>query len=466
VIRIAQTVLAMALAGGLAAAELTVTAGAGWLRPGTILRAVVRGEPPIGAAFPATLRWNLGPDAGEVILESPSQLAIGIALAIPVERDVGPTLLVCTITDAGRSWTLRGEAPLASAARLGERIASVHGVTPAERLRDERLAELLDRWPCPPLAVIHQAEGLLVAPPDPAGVIVDPVDGSVQPVRRHFSPGRGPGDRWAVLLMPAGLVEKSRWPEPPAGVIAAAQAAGYGVIEAYPAGDPDFTGASQARLEILAADATEPPLLVGIGSAAAGARLAYRRDPRRWAGVVAAPSAAAVADPRIWQIVEQPTGEVPQAPLTAYARGPFVIVIGTGEHDTAAENNVRLAESFRIAWARHAHGLPPVVLDTDYDPTAWSGYHLVLVGSPRSNTVLARRSPPLAATWDDRSVSLEKSTFRRQPPPFCALAITDPPAVVIDGAWPTDWFDGLPLSQAGDAPAILRSAVPTGTHTP
>jgi hypothetical protein len=107
-----------------------------------------------------------------------------------------------------------------------------------------------------------------------------------------------------------------------------------------------------------------------------------------------------------------------------------------------------LSDAFVRAWAAHAHGLPPVVIDTAFQAKQWADHHLVLIGSPRSNAVLRQRCHSLPVTWDDRSVRIGDRVCQRAYRPALAFAIPDPQAtsqtiLVLDGipAW------GAPLGE-------------------
>ena len=138
-------------------------------------------------------------------------------------------------------------------------------------------------------------------------------------------------------------------------------------------------------------------------------------------------------------------------PLTTYAKGPFVIVVGTGESAAAAADAETLAKSFVTAWAHHAHGLPPVIRDTDYRRRDWRGHHLILIGNPLSNAILADLIDDLKlpVTWDFRTeiVKIPGKTLavlRSEHRPV-AIAIPSPrrdgtSILILDGApsWPED----------------------------
>lgn len=145
-------------------------------------------------------------------------------------------------------------------------------------------------------------------------------------------------------------------------------------------------------------------------------------------------------------------------PLPAFAEGPFVVVVGTGEHLAARRDNRTLADAFLAAWANHAQGRPPVVDDTALVESAWPRHHLVLIGNTRSNrvlaTVLAASATVLPVRWDARSLSIGTRTWPRHEHRAFALAWPHPAddgrlMVVLDGApaWATS---GLPLAGLPD----------------
>ncbi len=436
------------------------------VRPGLPLGFTLQGDIRNDLHLPAVLRWrilagNRVSAAGEVMIEDPGQLLAGVGIIAVPQEDPGPGRLEAALIGTGGGEPMSVSAPLESVSTVAARIQAVRGLAndPASRLRDEQLGEFLATWPTPTLACLEAVAALLARPADPDQVQVDPVDASVQPIRRH----PGPGQAWAVVLRPLSGVLKRRWPDLPAGTLSVANQAGFRVAELYPAGDPTYTGINQHRLD-LATVGLDRPLLVAVGPAREGALAAWRGSPGRWRGVVLADQDADLADPGTWTRVVKPEGAPtplpPPNPLTLYAAGPFVLVVGTGEHDAAAEVTARLADEFQAAWAGHAHGLPPRIDDARFRAEDWRDHRLVLIGSPRSNRVLASLAPRLPAAWNDRGILLGKTARTRQPPTFCALAVADPrdaarTLVVLDGTWPAAWISGLPLALAGPEAAVL-----------
>ena len=145
-------------------------------------------------------------------------------------------------------------------------------------------------------------------------------------------------------------------------------------------------------------------------------------------------------------------------PLGAFASGPFVIILGSGEHQAAAERNQALLHRFVSDWGQHAWGRPPVVSDQAFHPEAWDQHHWVLIGGPRSNAVAARlqeHAPNLwPVQWDHRSVTIEGEQFVRSSAVGVAMAVPHPrqlrrQLVLLDGAavWPAG---DLPLRGLAD----------------
>ncbi|MBA3698816.1 MAG: hypothetical protein H0W78_08175 [Planctomycetes bacterium] len=143
-------------------------------------------------------------------------------------------------------------------------------------------------------------------------------------------------------------------------------------------------------------------------------------------------------------------------PVAAYANGPFTVVIGTGESAAAQAENRALAQAFTLAWAAHAGGRVRLVEDTGLSDESLPGQHLVLIGNPRSNLLLARLAArtTLPVHWDARSVSAFGQTFLRAERRALALAWPHPAhdgrlLVILDGrpAWNAQ---GLPLAGLPD----------------
>lgn len=160
-------------------------------------------------------------------------------------------------------------------------------------------------------------------------------------------------------------------------------------------------------------------------------------------------------------------------PLAAYAGGPFTVVVGTGESVAAQTANRALAQAFATAWAAHAQGRVRMVADTGLDETALPGQHLILIGNPRSNLLLARLAArtPLPVQWDARNHTAAGQSFLRADRRAVALAWPHPAhdgrlLVILDGrpAWSST---GLPLAglpdllisglAPDDPPAVLRT---------
>jgi hypothetical protein len=131
-------------------------------------------------------------------------------------------------------------------------------------------------------------------------------------------------------------------------------------------------------------------------------------------------------------------------------------VVGTGESAAAQAGNRALAQAFALAWVAHAHGRPRVLDDTAVDDEALPGQHLVLIGNPRSNQLLARlvARTALPVQWDARNVTASGRSFLRSEQRAVALAWPHPAhdgrlLVILDGrpAWSAA---GLPLAGLPD----------------
>lgn len=279
----------------------------------------------------------------------------------------------------------------------------------------------------------------------------DPVDGSVQPLRVHrpLPPATGPTALW---LSDPPQASKGDWPLPPALEIAPLLAAGWTVIEAYPAGDASWSGCAPRRalLTWQAAGQDGPAIVIGHRRSAHAALLLAEQAPSTIAGVVIIdgqmprPPAAVDGDVQLaqawatrhggnrparltgipvvvtgttdalltgWLAAAQAAGVslttdvdwlttfLPQvgtmppqprlrAPLPGIDAGPVAIVVGTGEHVAAAEANRVLADAVVRAWSEHAHAAPAVHTDA-IDVDLLADHHLICIGSPRSHRILA-----------------------------------------------------------------------------
>lgn len=312
----------------------------------------------------------------------------------------------------------------------------------------------------------------------------DPVDGSVQYERVHPAPpgpdGAPAREAW-VLVEPARALAKSDWPPLPRLWLAAAAAAGTTVVECYAAGDAAWSGIARWRADRRLAAHRGPVALIGVGAGADAAVWLARRHPGQVGVVRVVTPRQLLEDPRIGLPVEAapgaanalPTGAdlataqgwlVPDPPppatlpppppdgldgLTAYARGPFVVVVGMGEHRAAQSDDLALATAFRTAWARHAHGLPPLVTDDTFDRRRWRDATWILIGNPRSNRIAATLDPASwPVQWDGRSVALgAQRVLRCERRPVAVLTTHDNHrlAILLDGAF-TFPDGGLPLA--------------------
>ena len=268
--------------------------------------------------------------------------------------------------------------------------------------------------------------------------VIDPVDGSLQPVRIHRLSGAK-----RVFILAAGLVDDdrgpgARWPEVPSAWLTAAAAAGVDVVEVFPGGDTTWSGPAARRIPLAAALVPGLPVTV----------LALGPVPATTFPVMTA-KPAELADPVTWQRLGVPAPPVPAVPpLMAWATGPVTVVVGTGEHRAAQEDNTALAGYLAKAWWNWARGVLPTRLDTeDLPPTG----NVVLIGSPRSNRRLAELVPTCPLTWTDRTISVGDRVLLRPKSPAIAWAGPRPGVpgawiLVLDGTW--RWGD-LPLP-AGD----------------
>jgi hypothetical protein len=314
-----------------------------------------------------------------------------------------------------------------------------------------------------------------------------PCDGSVLPVRIHLPSGPA---RASVILAWSpprhGLLD---WSPIPASWRQAADRAGVVVVEPHVAGDPSWRGLASRRCAALwptlmaetGLGLVGPPVVLAVGplmvgAARAAARLGVQGIPAR---VALAERPEALADPVVWtgilNAASPPPDLDPEAVLSAYADGPFVVVVGTGEHEAARDDQLKLARRFVEDWYRQSYALPPVVLDGEFESRRWQQHRLVLVGNPRSHRLIADQACQDAGLrWDHRQVMRLDADGRvverwhRSTLPGIAVSIADPrgrpfPALVIDGS--AVWTGGLPFHDAGDAQVIVRG-VASGSHEP
>jgi hypothetical protein len=436
------------------AADLRLTSDP-LVRNGVLFRCSVNGEVAAEARFlnVALLDGGLVLAARELELSSAQQLARGITVVLAPSQAAAAPIVQVRVSDAERRPLLRQQLAVEGTLR-----SAPSGPTPPtdaeSRLLSEQLAEL-QQIPVPTLAQQALATALnrRLAGGAPAEgplplAVPDPVDGSVQPARLHGVPGTAAARPLAILLRPLPGQTKSAWTALPPAWLAAADQAGIAVLEVYPAGDLTLSGVARRR----------------VAQAEAQARLAMPGLQASWPIV----AHSGLAEPDAWRRATP----LPSLPTTAgrladWASEPFVVVVGTGEHAAARADNRQLADAFVRAWAAHAHGLPPVVLDSAFAARAWSGHQLVLIGSPRSNSVLRQRVPTLPVTWDDRSIRVGDRVCQRAYRPALALAVVDPQAagrtlLVLDGApaWGAPLGE-LPLqAEAATADLVLRPGQP------
>ena len=463
--------LGVALVAAAVEPELAITPDP-LVRSGVVFRCRVQSNQLITGAASVTLALIDGERvlaASEVPLASPSQLAVGVTVAlIPSAAAQAPRLEV-RVADPAQRALVRRALPLVAIdeggalARTRERLLAMGVTAPLPWLWYEQAQELALE-PLPTIAahdagqtILARLAGWPAVPPNTGTTQVlafrDPVDGSVQPARLTRDGGLSASSPVAIVLR-SQTVTKSIWAPLPDAWLAAAADAGVAVLEIYPAGDVAFVGAARRRIPLAEAAARAVAPLLG-------------------------PTRVVVGDARLataegWDPASAPVSPAPpRGRLTAWAQGPFVIVVGTGEHRAARSDARNLAAVFVRAWAAHAHGLPPVLDDTAFRPRDWLGHHLVLVGSARSNAVLAHlvtqgAGTRFPVTWDDREVHLGNRSCLRSRLPGLAVAVPRPDApaltmLVLDGspAW-TGPQGTCPLAaEAVDADVVLRPGDPS-----
>jgi len=351
--------------------------------------------------------------------------------------------------------------------------------------------------------------------------MTDPVDGSVQPLRLHRPLSPQP-DRWILLLSDAATARKSVWTLPPTALMDPWLDAGWTIVEAYPAGDRDWKNGAARRALLSWQAAGPPtgtaPVLVGWGQSATAAVGLALQKPTAYRGVmvwnpllgkeltettggrsrdlrygpalpqgrllpvsVLGPSDAAVSAwmahlPGLavaslpdsgWTPAQIPliaATETPalasfrqRAPLPGIDPGPVTVVIGTGESQAAHRDNALLAESYLHAWAQIAQGVPTTSTD-DVTLKSLRGQHLVLIGSPRSNRILAeliQQGLDPRATWDERQITCLGHTWLRAEKRPLLIRRPNPKdprsvVVIVDGGadWTPDYLPGVNRSDA------------------
>jgi len=420
--------------------------------------------------------------------------------------------------------------PRSLAARLDALQARLRSTAPAAVLPwlwEEQCEEIVNGQTSTRHCVeLMRLEGLLqgalavgATPPSLDGPLYayrDPSDGSVQPERCYAPPGAVRGTAW-LLSSPARAPQKCDWPEPDPQLLEGAAQAGLELVQLYPAGDLGWDGAALLRaLHRLQDPGHGPVLLIGQDRGAVGALRLLALAPQRLSGVrlldpllgdtldpllvagavvtvsgrlddawshftPALRSGGGPGTPAFWQADAAPPASVapdrlfaqvvPElaTPATHYALGPFVVVVGMGEHRAAQQDDRALATTFCHAWAGHAHGLPPCIDDSAFRPGAWRGYTWILIGNPRSNRVIAHltRRHPLPITWDSRSLTFQNQVYLRSDRRAVALEVPRSDggqALMLDGA-PAWTAGGLPLVGVS-LPYLGAVAAPEATSSP
>lgn len=280
----------------------------------------------------------------------------------------------------------------------------------------------------------------------------DPVDGSIQPYRLHL-PERPAHAPVALLLLPVRDARKEEWPVGAPALISAMTAAGLAVVEAYPAGDSEWTGVAprRARLALNAAvaatdlDATKP-VLVAQGVASAGAVRLADATPDAWGGLLLIDGRWAATDVRPDNLATMPVA---------------VIGAATGAAGTWMEQ------------LRTAGGVPTQPAPTATDPLVWrwllAARHQPLPTSTPRSCVRSAPGPagPVLieelATWGQPGIV----RWQGDPPQISTQGIarlqpetTLPPGTLIDGAaWtrPRRTADHAPRKRWGQACGPLAS---------
>ena len=470
--------------GVLAAVEPTmlITRADPLVRPGLLYRCSVQvtgiGEPGPWFLSVALVAGDTVLAVSEIPVSTRGQLAAGMTVAVvpvsggsqtPILRvrlsDERHRLLARTQREIGDRQALYGRATTAVA-----RLRAAHETAALPWLLAEQASELLTPQTPPTIADDHALRRTLEAleawrppasgtVPGPGTYLLayrDPVDTSVQPMRLTLpvaaqasvtakAPVAKNEPLQLTVLMrthPETTITKSQWPPLPAAWMEAAATASRAVLEVQAAGDGTATGAALRRIPLAIAAAR-----------ATGVEFSATQIICDFQGL---------DQPAAWR---QPITDLKipgDRPLTAWSSGPFVVVVGTGEHRSAIDDAQHLAEQFIAAWATHARGLPPRIRDVDWRASDWRGHHLVLIGSSRGNSVTHALYPNLTITWDDRVVRHDGQTAYRSLLPQVALTLPRPDApkfsaLILDGspAW-TDAPGALPFAAAGGSTHIFE----------
>jgi hypothetical protein len=266
-------------------------------------------------------------------------------------------------------------------------------------------------------------------------------DASVQPFRLHRPPQAVDGPALLLWLAAAeSAPSKAAWPALDRTRLAQALAAGFTVLEIYPAGDPLWQDLARRRLDqTLATVRQRWPELAG------APHWIYAEGPACEAALAAAvpaqglllrgetlsspPSGCHLArigprsahdgstprfepeDAAAWTWLRQQRRAIvpaPDGPALDYADGPFSVVLGSGEHAAALEQVRRNGRAFLDAWAARSQGDADWYWDREAEALLTADRHLVCFGNPRSNGLLARLFPEgrgLPLRWDLRQIS-------------------------------------------------------------
>ena len=439
--------LLIALGAFLPAVELTIVALDEPIRPDLPWRCHVQvAHAEADAVVAMTLR------AGTTSLATSSLTVadgdIDFAVVPPaISADEVQLVIACAGTIAERSVpTLAGLRRRVIA--VSERLGLGPTASPLTRLRLGQALALLLTSEHPTLNDCQRATALIgaVERQDPAGengALIDPYDDSVQPVR-IIAPSAPPVGI-AMWLRHQPVSGPERWPAPPAAAVAAARAAGWWLIEPYPAGDLNWIGAGRRRLDTALALARTQ------GAGALPLAVIGEAEPARLTTWPAAPAIRAqIPDTGLPEWFANLATITPiggrsgqTSGLGAYVAGAFRVIVGTGEHRAAADANARLAAAFSAAWVAHAHSRVEVHQDTEPKGHTDVGTTLIFIGNPRSNATLAKLDPKLPVRWDERSLTWmapdgSPTTWlrgERRAVGFASTLADGTRVVVLDGDW-------------------------------